>query len=347
MLETKNELKCYLIKDKNMKKIKIFDNFNPLDNFKESIKKSLPKKEVNNLKSLKENSIENNPLIKNIDKFESLPNFKIVKLKKWELLFDEWDIDNNIYIIKSWNLLVEKYTTVEKKNKKSLATLWVGDFLGEWSLKKSSPKEVSVKSLNNCELLSIDAKIWFIDFIKKYPQEWLEILTHIIDTTNKRLLEANKVISANYELNNTIASIDKINYKNIFYIIEKIKSIIDSEYILYFEKHKIMNNFIILKYDSRNPWKMQDMVFEKTWPILDIEKIYNEIWIDKKDYIIHNKVSIWSEILGYLILGREKKVFTDSEKKLVSTTATTLAWVVKQFINEKEQKDKISIDEIN
>jgi len=37
----------------------------------------------------------------NIELLENSWFFKIKTLEAWELLFDEWDIDNNLYIIKS------------------------------------------------------------------------------------------------------------------------------------------------------------------------------------------------------------------------------------------------------
>jgi hypothetical protein len=56
----------------------------------------------------------------------------------------------------------------------------------------------------------------------------------------------------------------EITPRNIFHLIDRIKSIVDVDYILYFEKHQIMENFITLKYDSRQPNKMQDKVFERS-----------------------------------------------------------------------------------
>ena len=32
--------------------------------------------------------------------------FDRVNLKKWEVLFNEWDIDNNLYIVKRWTFWV-------------------------------------------------------------------------------------------------------------------------------------------------------------------------------------------------------------------------------------------------
>jgi len=46
-------------------------------------------------------------------------------------------------------------------------------------------------------------------------------------------------------------------------ILEKVKAILDVDYILYFEKNKVLENFLTLRYDSRTPNKMLDLTFEK------------------------------------------------------------------------------------
>lgn len=40
--------------------------------------------------------------------------FKKIYLEKKDIVFDEWDNNNNIYIVLAWELKIEKYT-----NKKS------------------------------------------------------------------------------------------------------------------------------------------------------------------------------------------------------------------------------------
>ena len=66
------------------------------------------------------------------------------------------------------------------------------------------------------------------------------------------------------KIEKAINSMKEITPRNIFHLIDRIKSIVDVDYILYFEKHQIMENFLTLKYDSRQPNKMQDKVFERS-----------------------------------------------------------------------------------
>jgi hypothetical protein len=48
-------------------------------------------------------------------------------------------------------------------------------------------------------------------------------MKHIVLETNKRLLEANKLIASNYEIEKHINKLKKIDSKSIFHLIEQVK----------------------------------------------------------------------------------------------------------------------------
>jgi len=169
----------------------------------------------------------------NINFLENSWYFKKIFLKSGDIIFDEWNIDNNLYFILDWELFVEKYTWIERKNTKRLAVLKNMDFFWEWSLNNSKPKEVKIIAKDNTILLSIDAKDWLNKLIKKFPLEGLELLKHLINITNSRLLESNSLFTATYEINRKILSLNNITIKSIFEIINTIKSVIWCDYILY------------------------------------------------------------------------------------------------------------------
>lgn len=299
------------------------------------------------IKNLKTEVLKWNSLLNYVKILEESPLFEKKIINKWALLFDEWSTDNNIYIIKKWLLSVEKYTTTEKTQTKQLAILKTWDFLWEASLDKSSQKkEALIKALEKTEILSIDAKKDLKKFIEENPSIWFELLKHIITETNKRLLESNKLITSNHEIEKAISSLKEINSKGIFNLIDKIKSIVDVDYILYFEKHQVMEDFLTLKYDSRQPNKMQDKIFERSGYFLDLEELFINCDIKQEDKIIINKLSIWNEVFWYLILWREKRGFTGSDKKIFTSLANSLAWVIKKLFTDKENKDKIYISEM-
>lgn len=287
------------------------------------------------------------PLLKYSSFFEKSPLFEEKNLKKWEILFDEGNIDSNLYIIKKWILSVEKYTTNEKTHSKQLALLKSGDFVWENGLSSSiKPKEAKIICIEDAQLLQIDLKQDLKKFWEENPSIGFELLRHIITETNQRLSETNKLFASHYELEKTIQNLKNIDLKWIFMILEKVKAILDVDYILYFEKNKVLENFLTLRYDSRTPNKMLDLTFEKKWIFIDLDELYLEANISQDDEILINKISIWNEIFGYLILWRETRAFDGSDKKLLWSTSNSLAWVIKKYLWDKEEQNKFYISEM-
>lgn len=302
---------------------------------------------MTDINNLKKDVLKQNTLLNHIDTFEKSPLFETLSIEKWELLFDEWASDNNLYIIKKWLLSVEKYTTTQRQDTKQLATLKTWDFLWEASMDKgSTKKEALIKALEKTEVLAIDAKKDLKKFIEENPSIWYELLKHIITETNKRLLESNKIITTNYEIEKQVKALTSIDRKSIFGLIDKIKMIADVDYILYVEKHQVLDNFFTLKYDSRQPNKMLDEVFERKWYFLDLDDFFKRANITKDDQIIINKLSIGNEIYGYLILGREKRAFSGSDKKIFTSITNSFVWVLKKFFTDKEDMNKVYISEM-
>lgn len=299
------------------------------------------------MKHLQTDVVRQNSLLHYCDVFEKSPFFEKKIIQKGQLLFDEWSYDGNLYIIKKWLLSVEKYTTGDKTDTKQLAILKTGDFLWEASLAKDIwKKEALIKALETSEVLQIDAGKDMKKFIEENPSVWYDLLKHIIVETNERLWEANKLITSHYEIEKAINSMKEINAKNIFLLIDKIKDIVDADYILYFEKHQIMESFLTLKYDSRYPNKMQDKIFERSGYFLNLDALFDECNINPEDKIVINKLSIGNEIFWYLIFGREKRAFTGSDKKTFSSLCNSLAGIMKKLLTDKETKNKIYIEEM-
>lgn len=299
------------------------------------------------MKHLQTDVVRQNSLLHYCDVFEKSPFFEKKIIQKGQLLFDEWSYDGNLYIIKKWLLSVEKYTTGDKIDTKQLAILKTGDFLWEASLAKDIwKKEALIKALETSEVLQIDAGKDMKKFIEENPSVWYDLLKHIIVETNERLWEANKLITSHYEIEKAINSMKEINAKNIFLLIDKIKDIVDADYILYFEKHQIMESFLTLKYDSRYPNKMQDKIFERSGYFLNLDALFDECNINPEDKIVINKLSIGNEIFWYLIFGREKRAFTGSDKKTFSSLCNSLAGIMKKLLTDKETKNKIYVEEM-
>lgn len=268
-----------------------------------------------------------------IEKIKNTWFFKENILKRWDILFDEWEINNNIYYIVYWKLIVEKYTTKERKISKQLAILNCWDFLWEWSLNNSDAKQVKISSLEDTKVLYIDWQKDFLDFTKSFPELAKDILVNIISLTNKRVLDWNKYITSIYEINKSITEIKNINYKEIFNILEKINLILDWDFLLFLDINIIDKKYLTLKYDSRKSWKMQDILIEK-WKYK-----LSEIWITESDKIISKEITIWTEVLWTIIISK-KHNFNENEKRIFIAMINSLSWILKQKKILEEERDK-------
>lgn len=279
-------------------------------------------------------------ILSNLDTYLEIPLFVRLKLTSKEVLFDEWDTDRNLYIVTKGHISIEKYTSSEKKKSKQLSVLKPGDFFWEWSLAGNTKKDVIARSIWDTEIIALKWEEWLNELIEKYPKLWKELLIEIINITNRRLLDSNMQVTANYEINMEINRIWEINRKSIFNLIERFRIIINCDYILYLEKHNIVENVLVLRYDTRYPSKMLDTIFEKKGAFLDLDELHDRANIWKTDVIIVNKVNIWDDVLGYIVLGRKNWLFSDNEKKITKSVSNSMAWVIKQFLNRREQWDR-------
>jgi hypothetical protein len=59
------------------------------------------------------------------------------------------------------------------------------------------------------------------------------------------------LITANYKVTQEILKIEEVNNKNIFSLIDKLEEIINIDYSLYLEKNAVLENYLVIKYDSR------------------------------------------------------------------------------------------------
>ncbi len=305
------------------------------------INKKIDKTSKNNLQinMLKKEINKNNPIIKYENILEKNKNFSKLILNEWEVLFDEGDIDNNLYFILNWELSIEKYTTSEHNETKELAKISSWNFLGEWSLKRTEKKEVKVKATKNTTLLKINAKKWFENFIKQEPKIGLDILIKIIDTSNIRLLESNKKLTTILKMSEQISQIDEYNIKNIFKLIDSFSKVIWLDYILYLERNPIMKNYMTIKYDTRKIWKLQDNIVDLWDKQLELSNI-TKTWIKTSKYNTIEELRNWNKILWYLVLWKKDSPFNDTDIRSIKPIVNSLAWVIKQKEYNEEQKNK-------
>ncbi|MDD4151367.1 MAG: cyclic nucleotide-binding domain-containing protein [Candidatus Gracilibacteria bacterium] len=324
-------------------KNKEISNINIFDELKTEVGKNLDKKELNKKKlSILKDAIINksdNFILKNIDFFEKNKLFQEKQLKKGEILFDEGRVDTNLYIIKSGRLSVQKYTDTKKTNSKELAILQTGDFFGEGNFKNDLAKKTKIVALENSNVLSIEGQKDLKNFIRENPEIGTELLFHIIDKTNNRLNETNAQIAINYEIDTTIRELKEINQNSLINLIDKIKSLINADYVVFIEKHNIVKNYFTIKYDSRIIGKFLNIGIESENGIFNLANLYKTANIDEKDEITINKINIGGDDLGFLIIGREFRTFSNNEKIISKSIANSLSGIIKQINLNKEEKE--------
>jgi CRP-like cAMP-binding protein len=263
--------------------------------------------------------------------------FKETTLEPSEILFDEWDSDNNIYIIKSGEISVEKQLT-GSSDMKVLALLKQWKIFWEWALNDTEPKQVRIRANERTVLLSINAKKWMEDFLAQKPNDWLELLKHIIYLWNKRVLKANDQITSTYDINNTILHLENIDNKAIFSLIDTFKNIIRADYVIYLEKNTALEWYYNLRYDTRYQWKILDRVLEieeekNIGRVLEAEKI------EVSSNNIVEKLHIWDFDIWYFIIWKQTE-FEENDKKIIISISGSLSWVIRQKKLLDEERDK-------
>jgi len=264
--------------------------------------------------------------------------FKSKSLKTWEILFDEWEIDKNIYVVEKGKVKVEKYFSSEKKEKKLLAVLWKNSIFWEGSIFNNHPKEVVISAIWETKLYFIKSKD-FRNFVKENTEIAVDFLSQIINLSNKRLLEANFLLTSNYKISKMISEEIEFSNKNLFDIIDEFCSIIKAKYIIYLEINQVLENYATVSYDSRIQWKLLDKVVELKSSKIDLENLKEfEVW--EKNMILELKNG--NKIIWFFIIWEDEKVeFSESQKKSINSIWVLLAGFIKQkqyFQNEKNKE---------
>lgn len=262
--------------------------------------------------------------------------FKEFHLQANEILFDEWEKDQNIYIIVTGEIEIQKYTTLKRDEVKTLAKLSADQVFWEAALNNNKPKEARVIATRKTLLLWINAQEWIQNFMEKYPIEATNFLKYIIHLATTRVNYWNSLITANYKITQEIQKIKKVTNKSIFELIDKLEKIIHIDYILFVEKNPVMKDFLMLKYDSRNKWQMSDKIIEVANSKLDfLELKINDTYSQTMD------LNIWPENLWYLIFVRKNEDFSDNDIKILASISTWISWLIKEKRILEEEKNRI------
>lgn len=263
-------------------------------------------------------------------------------MSAWEILFKEWDIDENIYIIYDGELSVERSIETKKWSFKQLWLIGIWNIVWEAALSHSEPKEVQIIANRNTLLLKIEWKKAFPTYVTAFPKDAYEVLITIISIANSRLLRSNRQLTANYEVNVAISKIKDISITSIYKLLLIFQSILQVDQIMYFEKNRVMDSYYKLRYNSKNKSSIQNKIIKFEDETLSFDTLKQE-WIELSKHIIHADLTLWEEHYGFLVVGREKKVFHENEQQLLINTAGSFVWIIHQkwLIDEARNKNYI------
>lgn len=277
-----------------------------------------------------------------LEHIKSSGHFKEINLKAWDILFREWDIDENLYIIYDGELSVERSIETKKWDFKQLSLIWIWNVVGEAALSHSQPKEVQIVANRDSKLLKIEGKIDFPKYVAAFPEDAYEVLVSVISITNSRLLRSNRQLTANYEVNVAISKIKDISITSIYKLLLIFQSILWVGQIMYFEKNRAMDTYYKLRYDSKNKSAIQNKIIKFEENFLDIEVLKQEN-IELSKYFRSAELTLWEEHYGFLVIGRDEKDFHENEEQLLINTAGSFVWIIHQkwLIDEARNKNYI------
>lgn len=268
--------------------------------------------------------------------------------KKWfqenQLIFDEWAIDTCLYIVYEGEICIEKYVSPDKKEVREIAILHSWDVFWEWAFSELTPKEVRVRAVKESMLFYIDVTKDLEQCLQQFPALSLQILKEIISLTNKRLLVSNREATINYEITKMINSIETFDMKSVTSLFDSISQIFGSDYLLYLEKKEFIEHTLVIRYDTREPWKFRDTVIR--FPDDFKRDVLEEYGINLWKNTLIQKISVGWILLWYIVFWNAEEDFSHSDKRNAQSIANNLVWILRQKKLLDEERDKVYIKTI-
>ena len=152
-------------------------------------------------------------IVKEIDLFRGLEEaelfklievFSVCELKENEVLFNQGDFSDSLYVVIAGHLLA----TLENSEGQLevMGTIRVGEIVGEMGLLTKRPRYLSVKALTDARLLKLSEKDFFA-FIRMVPEAVQKILINGINRTQSVIkMVQNKLKKPTYHMNMIFAA---------------------------------------------------------------------------------------------------------------------------------------------
>lgn len=262
--------------------------------------------------------------------------------KKGEYIFKEGEISWCLFFIVSGKISIRQSTQYPENSHKVLWILESGNIIGEGSLVWNTAKKVSAYCEEDVKMYVIDALLSFPKFLEAYPKEAYEILLQIIKISNTRVLEADSLITASYQISCALAELGSIHTKSVYSLLEKFQKILQSDEILFFEAMQWLDSYFKLKFHTATPIEQEHYIFEihshfLPWTFLKKHKV---------PIFKHNlsfPLILWEKIYGYLVIGRKKSPYSEYEHKILENIAHSFVGIVyqKHIQDEENQKNNL------
>jgi len=251
--------------------------------------------------------------IKEIINNPKLKNFFIEKrYNPGDIIFNEGDTSNSLYLIEKGDVLIEKATNREKTEFKDLAIISDYNILGEISLFENTPRTARAKALTQVIAKEI-TKEKFFEIMKNEPEISFNFFSFIIKTLSERILHTSKELTLLYDISKNL-SIDYIEEKDF------ISSLTD-EISLYFDNWEIEGYIYNIFNEEFEKIKEID---SKLNVDLKINQYTEALWIDNRTYIMPIKVK---EKVTAVILFISKSTLSKNEINDFTTIFNTIYFI--------------------
>ena len=275
-----------------------------------------------------------------LEKYDEYFKKKKKNLKNWEVLFNVWK-DSNFYIVKSWVLLI--YSVTADWEKKEVSRVYEWWFIWEWIIFGRNQKDVEAVSFGYSEVLSLNEED-FKNFEKEHPEEAMQIYKHIIEVTNKRLLDSWKELASIYDATSKLTDLWKSWEKWFLNVMMYMKDLLSADYIIYVENHPVVDWLFFYKYNT---------ILKQLWPIN--KKAWTEIthdlnWIitskdfyreNPNDNILAVPLKTADKLKWYFIVWKQNLI-TDNEVRIWNNL-WFLVWSIIESNQEKMEKKAIEM----
>lgn len=121
-----------------------------------------------------------------------LPRLRERRLRRGEVLFREGDPGNEMYLIRSGQVVISKH--VKGRVDQVLASMGPGEFFGEMSLIDRQPRSATIQADRDCLLLSLDPDS-LERLMKTNPRASTAIFYRMLQVFIKRLRESGDLVA--------------------------------------------------------------------------------------------------------------------------------------------------------